>query len=201
MSMLLDHDATAARRLAHLTIIVDGAGPAVDAVDRAARGVGMTRLVSGAYAAEPAHWTGPPAPAAIVFVGQGPLQAAVAAPWWRAGVVHLPLRLDGASDEIGPLVVPGVSSCVGCHERLRARSGPREHPAPGTPDPPTVHLAAAVAALTLRRTLLGDHDLAGVSSEVVEGRPEVRHRHWPRHPECGCGTLAAHDLRDLVPAS
>lgn len=94
MSMLLDHDATAARRLAHLTIIVDGAGPAVDAVDRAARGVGMTRLVSGAYAAEPAHWTGPPAPAAIVFVGQGPLQAAVvAAPWWRAGVVHLPLRL------------------------------------------------------------------------------------------------------------
>ena len=178
--------------------------------DRKASVTGAPRTSSGAapmvsgereYAAEPAHWTGPPAPAAIVFVGQGPLQAAVAAPWWRAGVVHLPLRLDGASAEIGPLVVPGVSSCVGCHERLRARSGAREHPAPGTPDPPTVHLAAAVAALTLRRTLLGDHDLAGVSSEVVEGRPEVRHRHWPRHPECGCGTLAAHDLRDLVPAS
>ena len=48
----------------------------------------------------------------------------------------------------------------------------------------------AIAALTVRQALLGDHDLAGVSSEFRSGRPEVVHRHWPRQLDCSCGDRA-----------
>jgi hypothetical protein len=205
--------------LAGLTVVVDGSGPVVGLIAASLRTIGVGRLRTGTYAAEPDLWTRAPLDpveqvAAVVFVRTTPLHSLVAAPWWRAGVTHLPLVVAGERAEIGPLVVPGSSSCVRCHEIFRGgRAGGGRGPTdPGVsaraivpappgppaaaaaprgrsgapPDPGTAALAAAVAAVTLRAVLHGDRDLVGVSSEVHASRPEVLHRHWPRQPDCPC---------------
>ncbi|HPB73533.1 MAG TPA: hypothetical protein PLX71_11200 [Phycicoccus sp.] len=196
---------SAERLLAGLTVIVDGSGPGIPDITDSLRSVGIGRVRSGPYAAEAAIWAlgddefpdawgeedaGMPPAAAVVFVRRTPLPWVMAAPWARDGVTHLQVHLDGHRAQIGPLVIPGVSSCIRCHDLTRrTAAGPRGIP-PGTsgraPDRATTLLAAALTAVTLRGALLGDHGLAGVSSEIETGRPEVRHRHWPRHVACPC---------------
>lgn len=211
--------------LGRLTVVVDGSGPTAARVASSLRAVGLGRVHRGPYAAEPPLWgrspergraAHPPAdgrdgPAAVVFVRSRPLDPLVAEPWRRAGVLHLPVRVDADGAEIGPLVVPGVTSCSHCHALVRHAEGRRldqsveasadaalpavlattpgaDHRAGhrGLPDPATTELAAAIAALVVRQALCGDHDLAGISSEIAVGRPEVLHRHWPRQLDCPC---------------
>ena len=45
----------------------------------------------------------------------------VADPWvvrelHSSGVTHLPVRLRDGAGLVGPLVIPGVTSCLGCHK-------------------------------------------------------------------------------------
>lgn len=41
-----------------------------------------------------------------------------------AGIAHLPVVLDERRVRIGPLVVPGVTPCLGCHDAHRAAADP-----------------------------------------------------------------------------
>lgn len=184
--------------LSALAVVVDGRGAPAARVAASLRAVGVGRVAHGTYAAEPALWSAHPW-AGVVFVRNRALDPSVAEPWRRGGVLHLPVRVDAEGAEVGPLVLPGRTSCARCHAMVRALSArtPREVPAtapsgtsPRPADPATIELAAAIAALTVRQALLGDHDLAGVSSEFRSGRPEVVHRHWPRQLDCSCGDRA-----------
>lgn len=42
----------------------------------------------------------------------------------NAGVLHLPVVLDERRVRIGPLVAPGISPCLGCHDAHRAAADP-----------------------------------------------------------------------------
>jgi len=116
----------------------------------------------------------------------------------RSGVPHLVATVRGETGVVGPLVVPGVTSCLHCADLHRRDADPRwprlaaqltagEPPPSGTTI--TCLLTAATAALQALAYL--DGSAAPVVLEAtVELRPPLltpRVRRWPAHPACACG--------------
>ncbi|WP_216897791.1 hypothetical protein [Nocardia alni] len=127
-------------------------------------------------------------------------------------IPHLPVRMRDGRGIVGPLVLPGGTSCLRCADLTR-----------GDLDPDWPHLAAqllgrighgstaaiaATAALALR-------DLETVI-EGVPARPprtldttleldpdshRVRIRYWPAHAACGCRILADNAPESAQPVS
>ena len=56
----------------------------------------------------------------VVVTEPGPPDLAAATLWHADGVVHLAAQVSGTSAVIGPLVLPGVSSCLRCGDLHRA---------------------------------------------------------------------------------
>jgi ThiF family len=116
----------------------------------------------------------------------------------RAGVPHLVATVRGETGVVGPLVVPGVTSCLHCADLHRRDADPRwprlaaqltaaEPPPSGTTI--TCLLTAATAALQALAYLDGSA-APGVLEATVELRPPLlnpRVRRWPVHPACVCG--------------
>lgn len=115
----------------------------------------------------------------------------------RHGIPHLFAQVTELTGVVGPLVVPGESSCLRCHDLHRAdrdRHWPllldtsvRRPPAAPACD---VSLAATVAGLAAIQVL---SHLDGFVAAAVDGTIEVtlpaglpRRRSWRRHPGCGC---------------
>jgi hypothetical protein len=124
----------------------------------------------------------------------------------RRGVPHLFATVREGTGVVGPLVLPGRSSCKRCHDLHRTDRDPAwpsiaaqlAGTASHTTAPCDVVLAttvAAHAALQVLAFLDGDRDAA--TPEVlptVDGTLEIartdgrmRRRSWSRHPLCGCG--------------
>ena len=114
---------------------------------------------------------------------------------------HLPLRAFGARAEVGPLVVPGTTSCTRCAE-LRARDRDRhwtqrraerlamEASLAIRPDDRLLHRAAATQAAALARAFLDGvlpaTDWADRSIVITLPLLEARSTAHTRHPLCGC---------------
>lgn len=113
--------------------------------------------------------------------------------------VHLSVAVREGTVVIGPLVVPGRTSCLRCAELHRSDRDPR-WPAvaaqlggrlPRAVQEPTSVLATLAAALAASQAL--DH-LDGIRLPVVieatlELRPpdwQLHRRRWPAHTDCGC---------------
>jgi hypothetical protein len=119
----------------------------------------------------------------------------------RSGVPHLVATVRGETGVVGPLVVPGVTSCLHCADLHRRDADPRwprlaaqltagEPPPSGTTI--TCLLTAATAALQALAYLDGSA-APGVLEATVELRPPLltpRVRRWPAHPACACGAAA-----------
>jgi hypothetical protein len=120
----------------------------------------------------------------------------------RSGVPHLFARVRDATGLVGPLVVPGRSSCRRCHDLHRADRDPAwpsvaaqlARPA-GAPvhraDACDVVLATAVAAhagLQVLAYLDGDEPPPTVDGtlEISQRDGRLRRRSWTAHPACGC---------------
>jgi hypothetical protein len=120
-----------------------------------------------------------------------------AAEFLRHGIPHLFVQVTELTGVVGPLVVPGESSCLRCHDLHRAdrdRHWPllldtsvRRPPAAPACD---ASLAATVAGLASAQVLA---HLDGFAPAAVDGTIEVtlphglpRRRSWRRHPGCGC---------------
>ncbi|HEU4913198.1 MAG TPA: ThiF family adenylyltransferase [Actinomycetes bacterium] len=120
----------------------------------------------------------------------------------RAGVPHLVARVRDTTGLVGPLVLPGRSSCLRCHDLHRADRDPAWPAVAAQLSAAGRHrvsacdvmLATAVAAhagLQVLAFLDGDTG-SGVPSTVdgtleiaqLDGR--VRRRSWTTHPACGC---------------
>jgi hypothetical protein len=117
----------------------------------------------------------------------------------RLGVPHLVARVRETTGVVGPLVLPGRSSCQRCHDLHRADR-----------DPAWPSIAAQLSAGTRNRTAACDTVLAtAVAAHAalqvlafVDGDPappavdgtleirqadgRVRRRTWEAHPSCGC---------------
>jgi hypothetical protein len=123
----------------------------------------------------------------------------------RAGVPHLVAAVRGEAGIVGPLVVPGITSCLRCGDLHRRDADPRwPHLAAQltAADPPpsgttlTCLLTAATAALQVLAFLDG-HTAPGALDATLELRPPEllpRVRRWPPHPACNCGAAAVPSL-------
>jgi hypothetical protein len=117
--------------------------------------------------------------------------------WQRAGIPHLVATVREETGVVGPLVLPGVSSCLHCAESWRRDDDPawprlaaQLTAADPTPSGATITclLTALTAAVQVLAHLDGDDDPVTVEASL-ELRPPTflpRLRRWPRHPGCDC---------------
>jgi hypothetical protein len=124
----------------------------------------------------------------------------------HAGAVpHLAVRIRDGAGLIGPLVIPGVTSCLACadlHRSDRDAAWPavaaQLRGTVGTADRATLLATAALALTQVDRVIRavrehGDPCPAAdppptlnTTLEFDVNRQSILARHWPRHPRCGC---------------
>ena len=115
----------------------------------------------------------------------------------RLGIPHLIARVIETTGVVGPLVLPGTTSCLRCHDLHRTdrdAAWPRilaqvDGPLPGVAAC-DVTLATQVAALAAQQVLA---HVDGFVPATVDGTIETalpyglpRRRSWHPHPACGC---------------
>ncbi|MQA86860.1 MAG: thiamine biosynthesis protein ThiF [Streptosporangiales bacterium] len=139
-------------------------------------------------------------PDLAVLAPPGPADPALTGNLVRDGIAHLFVGVRETVGVVGPLVLPGRSSCLRCqelHRRDRDPAWPRilaqlcsPHRAVEACD---IVLATAVAAHGALQALTYLEDRSG-TPPTVDGTLEMalpdwrwRRRSWPRHPGCGCG--------------
>ncbi|GAT12250.1 cyclodehydratase [Mycolicibacterium novocastrense] len=121
------------------------------------------------------------------------------------GVAHLPVRVRDGVGLVGPLVLPGVTSCLACADLHRsdrdaawpALAAQLRHTV-GSADRATVLATAALALNQVDRVLgavRGDADVDGspeppptldTTLEFDVNVGSVVARRWSRHPRCAC---------------
>ncbi|HSI93488.1 MAG TPA: hypothetical protein VK925_08300 [Jiangellaceae bacterium] len=115
----------------------------------------------------------------------------------RSGVPHLVARVVEVTGTVGPLVVPGRSSCLRCldlHRTDRDPAWPRVVAQSGHQRLEVaacdVTLAALVAGLTAQQALayLDGFQPAALDGTIETSLPDglPRRRSWTPHPACGC---------------
>jgi bacteriocin biosynthesis cyclodehydratase domain-containing protein len=119
-----------------------------------------------------------------------------------AGIPHLPVRVRDGSGLVGPLVIPGVTSCLGCADMHRsdrdaawpAVAAQLRHSV-GTADRATLLATAALALNQVDRVI---HAISGAGTDRYRQAPPtldttlefdvnvgaVVARRWSRHPKC-----------------
>ncbi len=120
------------------------------------------------------------------------------------GVAHLPVRVRDGVGLVGPLVIPGVTSCLGCadlHRRDRDAAWPaicaQLRETVGVADRATVLATAALALSQVNRVIAAvrgqevasdaapPHTLnATLEFDVHAGT--IVARRWDKHPLCSC---------------
>jgi bacteriocin biosynthesis cyclodehydratase domain-containing protein len=119
----------------------------------------------------------------------------------HAGIPHVVATVRGQTGVVGPLVVPGRTSCLRCAELHRRDDDPRwpllAAQLSATQPPPsgatvTCLLTAATAAVQVLAYLDGTAAPAVLDATVELHPPDLqpRLRRWPRHPACECGAHA-----------
>ena len=119
-------------------------------------------------------------------------------------VAHLPVRVRDGTGLVGPLVVPGVTSCLRCadlHRRDRDAAWPvvaaQLRDTVGSADRATVLATVALALGEVNRVIAAVHGTTEVRNpgppptlnatlEFDPATGSVVARHWVRHPLCGC---------------
>jgi hypothetical protein len=120
-----------------------------------------------------------------------------AAGWSRAGVPHLVATVRGATGVVGPLVVPGVTSCLRCADLHRRDADPRwpqlaAQLTAADPPPSGATVTCLLTAVTAAVQVLGYLDGAAAPAaldatlELVPPDLVPRVRRWAPHPGCGC---------------
>jgi bacteriocin biosynthesis cyclodehydratase domain-containing protein len=122
-------------------------------------------------------------------------------------IAHLPVRVRDGTGLIGPLVIPGVTSCLGCadlHRRDRDAAWPavaaQLRDTVGSADRATMLATAALALNQVNRVIAavrgvvdtpegrdpGPPPTLNATLELDVGAGSIVARHWARHPLCGC---------------
>ncbi len=133
----------------------------------------------------------------VILTSNGPIEEDVRELLHHDAQAHLVARCSGDQLVVGPLVLPGLTSCLGCADRHRLERDPAwtslavqlsaatKYPPPS--DVALVSLAASVAALHVLAYLDGDEP-ASLNGTVELELPDwrLRRRTWDRHPDCSC---------------
>jgi hypothetical protein len=135
-------------------------------------------------------------PTIVVMAGGEVPDLGLAASFTRGRVPHLAVTAGVARAIVGPLVLPGRSSCLSCAHRHRSDADPgwpsiaRAMSAAADTRPPAFLVTAAVS-LAVGQVL--DHIDGITMPSAVNGTLEwasgdlaPRRRSWVNHPSCGC---------------
>jgi hypothetical protein len=141
-------------------------------------------------------------PDLVLLAPTAPIESAERDDLVRSGVPHLLARVRETTGVVGPLVVPGRSSCLLCHDLARADRDPAwprvaaqlaTDPADAALAPCDTVLAAAVAVHAVLQVLTFIDRLDSAPPATVDGTLEIalpegriRRRSWSPHPACGC---------------
>jgi hypothetical protein len=124
----------------------------------------------------------------------------------RSGVPHLVATVRGETGVVGPLVVPGLTSCLRCADLHRRDADPRwprlaAQLTAGDAPPSGATVTCLLTAVTAAVQVLAYLDRSGAPATLdatVELRlPDLlpRVRRWSAHPACGCGAGPAGRVR------
>ena len=116
------------------------------------------------------------------------------------GVAHLAVRVRDGIGLVGPLVVPGVTSCLGCadlHRRDRDAAWPavaaQLRDTVGVADRATVLATAALALSQVNRVIGAVRGSDPAPPQALSATLEfdvhagsIVARQWPKHPLCSC---------------
>lgn len=151
-------------------------------------------------AAPEADVTPPPfgqTPDLVVLAVDEPIDSDTRDSLHARAAAHLPVTASPGAGTVGPLVIPGVTSCLACADLLRRDrdaawpalaaqlSVRRRYARTGE-----VAVCAAIAGIAAGQALAFlDGELPTVLEGSLELHPpdwRVRRRTWPAHPDCGC---------------
>lgn len=133
--------------------------------------------------------------ALVVLAGDTPAEQVDAREFMVSGIPHLAVWAGDGRCVVGPLVLPGRSSCLWCLDLGRSDRDPdwaalRLDAAAAVDESPAVVLSAGAATLAAAEAL---HLIEGVRHPLtVDGTVEwdinalPRRRSWTSHPGCGC---------------
>jgi hypothetical protein len=158
------------------------------------------RLAGPAHVVPVAHWSKPETDPVdlTVVVADGPEVDRVITDYLlRHDQPHLLVRSLGDAAWVGPLVLPGRTSCVRCADLTRrdadpewpmvlAQLGRLRLPVPDL----VTGWAASVAATQALAFLAGRVPEAAGATLELTGDLRTELRPWPAHHECGCGWAA-----------
>jgi hypothetical protein len=134
----------------------------------------------------------------VLLTDSGPIDSTVRAAMHLDGLAHLACRVRGSEAVVGPLVIPGVTSCLRCVDLHRTDRDPA-WPAlavqfiakPRYRAPSDVSLCMATAGIAAVQALAYlDRQQPATLEGTLEWRlPDwrVRRRSWPAHHGCDCG--------------
>lgn len=117
-----------------------------------------------------------------------------------SGVAHLPVRVRDGTGLVGPLVIPGVTSCLGCadlHRRDRDAAWPaiaaQLRDTVGVADRATLLATAALALSQVNQVIAAVRGRRGTPPSALNATLEfdvnasaIVARQWTRHPLCSC---------------
>lgn len=191
---LLDEPQT---RPAPQSIRVHGRGPLADALTTALPRTSVHVTRSAGRESDPRRWD----ETCVILTDDLVVEPRLVTDLVRLGIPHLHVRTRDGRGVVGPLVVPGHTSCLRCADLSRA-----------THDEHWPHLAAqllgrvgdagpamiaATAAVTLAQieaicTPTPDNPPASLDAtlEIDLSIPRIVVRRWPRQPQCNCAYLA-----------
>ena len=115
------------------------------------------------------------------------------------GWTHLPIAVTSSAGVVGPLVIPGLSSCLRCADLYRLDRDPAwnaiavQLATPRRPrDGSSVALASTIAGVASMQALafLDGEDAATIEGSLEIHPPDyrIRRRSRPPHPDCECIT-------------
>ena len=117
-----------------------------------------------------------------------------------AGVPHLAVRMRDGAGIVGPLVVPGLTSCLRCADLQRCDrdecwphlatqlAGRIQHAdVAGTHATAAFAAAQALDAVRWLKGAAGPPATCNATVELDVYTADIRHRAWPAHATCSCG--------------
>ncbi|MCQ4121388.1 hypothetical protein [Rhodococcus tibetensis] len=180
-------------------IRVHGRGPLSDAVSAGLTDAGIRVSRSTRYSAEGdvRRWNA----TCVVLTDDLVAEPRLVADLVRSGIPHLPVRVRDGRGVVGPLVLPGRTSCLRCADLLRsANDQDWPHLAAqllgtvGHASPAVIMATAAVALGQLEIVLSPPRGHAPASLdatlEIDLGAHRLVTRRWPRQVTCSCAYLA-----------
>jgi bacteriocin biosynthesis cyclodehydratase domain-containing protein len=155
----------------------------------------------------PEATTGPPpqraVPDLVVLADASAPDPVQVAELHAAGTAHLVVRMRDGVGVVGPLVLPGRTTCLGCLEIERCARDPAWPAAaallvgtPGRADPACVAATAGLATAQVLVALDGPGSEDGpptleATLELDTEAGTIVRRTWSPHPDCRCGATVA----------